>query len=108
MISRIVNCQVRPEKLNDFRRSLNEKLVPRIKAQPGFVDIIESIDTKTGQFVCNTFWKSHEDVARYDKGLFNEVATALTPYLASEPTVNTFEVENSTVHRIAAGHSAAA
>ena len=108
MISRIVDCQVRPEKLNEFRQALHDRFIPRIKTQTGFVDIIESIDPKSGHFVCNTFWKSHDDVKRYDSGLFQEVATGLTPYLSGEPRVETMQVENSTVHRIAAGRSAAA
>jgi quinol monooxygenase YgiN len=108
MISRIVDCSVRPEKLNEFRRALNEEFVPRIKAQPGFVDIIESIDVNNGHFVCNTFWNSAEDVKRYDTGLFQEVASNLTPFLSGEPAVHTMHVENSTVHRINAGRSAAA
>jgi quinol monooxygenase YgiN len=108
MISRIVDCNVRPEKLNEFRAALNQEFVPRIKAQPGFVDIIESLDPVSGHFVCNTFWKSSDDVKRYDSGLFQEVATSLTPYLNGEPHVDTMEVETSSVHGIAAGRSAAA
>lgn len=108
MISRIVDCHVRPEKLSEFRKALNDKFVPRIKTQTGFVDIIESLDPKSGHFVCNTFWKSRDDVTRYDSGLFQEVANSLTPYLNGEPRVETLEVETSTVHRIAAGRSAAA
>jgi hypothetical protein len=108
MISRIVDCNVLPEKLNDFRKTLNDTFVPRIKSQPGFVDIIESLDPNTGHFVCNTFWKTSEDVKRYDSGLFQEVATGLTPYLNGAPHIDTMQVENSTVHRIAAGRTAAA
>ena len=108
MISRIVDCNVRPEKLSEFRAALNQEFVPRIKAQPGFVDIIESLDPSTGRFVCNTFWKSSEDVKRYDNSLFQEVAGNLMPYMSGEPKVSTLEVETSSVHRIAAGRSAAA
>lgn len=108
MISRIVDCNIRPEKLNDFRRTLSEKFMPRIKSQSGFVDLIESIDPDTGRYVCNTFWKSSDDVKRYDSGLFQEVASSLTPYLAGEPTVSTLQVENSTPHKIASGRAAAA
>jgi len=108
MISRIVDCNVRTDKLNDFRRTLSEKFIPRIKSQPGFVDIIESIDPKSGRFVCNTFWKSSDDVKRYDSGLFQEVASSLTPFLNGEPTVSTLQVENSTPHKISSGRAAAA
>jgi hypothetical protein len=99
---------VRPEKLTEFRKALNDNFVPRIKTQSGFVDIIESLDLSNGHFVCNTFWKSADDVKRYDTGLFQEVATGLMPYLNGDPRVHTLEVETSTVHRIAAGRTAAA
>jgi quinol monooxygenase YgiN len=107
MISRIVDCNVRTEKLTEFRKALNETFVPRISAQPGFIDIIESVDPNTGHFVCNTFWNSPDDVKRYDEGLFQEVASNIMPYLNGEPKVHTLHVENSSVHRIAAGRAAA-
>lgn len=108
MISRIVDLNVRPGRLNEFRRTLNDKFISRIKSQPGFVDIIESVDPSSGHFVRNTFWKSTDDVKGYDSGLFQERACALSPYLATQATVSTLTVENSSVHRITAGRSAAA
>jgi hypothetical protein len=108
MIQRIVNCSIRPDKVNDLRTALDEKYLPRVKKQSGFVDVIESFDAATGQFVCSTFWQTRDDVSRYDAGLFQEIATALTPLLTEEPVVQTLEVETSTPHQIAAGRSAAA
>ena len=108
MISRIVDCNVKPDKLNALRQKLNTDYLPRIKQQPGFVDVIESVDTATGHFVCNTFWKTNQDVKHYDSTLFQEIATALTPLLTSPPAVSTLQVENSTPHKITAGKSAAA
>lgn len=108
MISRIVSCNLKPEKLSEFRNALNEQYLPRIQRQHGFVDVVESIDTNSGAFVCNTFWSTSQDVENYDKGLFQEVAKALTPMLQEEPTVQTLNVENSTVHNISAGKKAVA
>lgn len=108
MISRIVDCSIHPEKLNEFRHALNDTFVPQIRSQPGFIDIIESLDPSTGHFVCNTFWNSADDVKRYDEGYFQEVAKGLMPYMAGEPKVHTMHVETSTVHKIAAGQTAAA
>ena len=107
MIQRIVTCNIRPEKRTEFRNALDDNFIPRVKKQPGFVDLIESVDPTTGRFVCSTFWKTQEDVNRYDAGLFQEVATGLTPLLRDEPEVHTLQVETSTVHKIA-GRSAAA
>ena len=108
MISRIVTCQVKPERLNEFRTTLNQQFLPRIQRQRGFVDVVESLDSKTGTFVCNTFWNTTQDLEKYESGLFPEIATALTPLLQAEPTVLTLTVENSTVHNISAGQKSAA
>jgi hypothetical protein len=108
MISRIVNCTVQKENLPTFRQKLNSEFVPRIKQQTGFVDLIEAVDPNTGAFVCNTLWKSQNDVKNYDTGLFQEIATTLGPLMVGPPTVQTLEVETSTPHKIAAGKSAAA
>lgn len=108
MISRIVDINVKPENLTQFKSTLNENFVPRIKQQPGFVDLIESVDNQTGHFMCMTLWSSKEDVARYDSGLFQEIAAAVVPLASNQPTVHTMEVENATTHNLSKGTTAAA
>ena len=108
MISRIVTCHIKPEKLNEFRTTVNQQLLPSIQKQHGFVDVVESIDPTTGTCVCNTFWNSRQDVENYDRTLFQEVATVLTPLLQNDPTIQTLNVENSTLHNIAAGKKSVA
>ena len=107
MFSRILNCKINPSKVTEFRTALNGSFLPRIQSQPGFIDNIESLDTTSGEFCCVTLWKSASDVERYDNGLFQEVAQALTPLLEDTPTVQTLPVENSSVHNIRAGQAAA-
>lgn len=92
--------------VNEFRSALNEEFLPRIQAQPGFVDNIESLDTITGEFCCTTLWKSESDVKNYDEGLFQEVAVHLAPLMIEGPSVKTLPVENSSIHRVAAGKAA--
>jgi quinol monooxygenase YgiN len=107
MISRIVDCNVKPDKLDQFKQTLNGTYLSRIKSQPGFVDVVESVDPDSGHFVCMTLWKGKNDVEKYDSGLFQEVASALGPLMTGPPKVHTLEVENSTPHKIAAGKAAA-
>jgi len=108
MVSRIVTCNVPTNKLTDFTTRLSTTHVPRIKNQPGFVDIIESVDPNTGNFVCMTLWRTKQDVERYDKSLFQEIAEDLTPLLNGKPEVQTLNVENSSAHRIERGKAQAA
>ena len=106
MISRTVSCTIDPAQVNEFRTALNTQL-PRIQAQPGFIDNIESLDPATGKFSCVTLWRSTQDVENYDKGLFQEVAAQLVPLMHAGPTVETLPVENSSAHNIKAGTAAA-
>ncbi len=108
MISRVVTCTVKPEKISEFRQALKNEVVPNITRQPGFVDLVESIDVSNGTFVCTTLWESRRDVEEYDQTLFQEIAQRLVPLLDGQPDIKTLAVENSTVHDITSGKSAAA
>jgi len=108
MISRIVSCTVKRDKVSDFRNALKNEVLPKITREPGFVDIIESIDNGSGTFVCTTYWNTRQDVEHYDRGLFQEIAQRLMPMLDGQPDIKTLTVENSTVHDISAGKGVAA
>ncbi len=108
MVSRIVSCNIRNDKLNEFTSKLANRYLAQIKQQPGFVDLIESVDSATGHFVCMTLWKTKEDVDRYDRSLFPEIAQNLGPLLVDSPQVQTMTVENSTVHNVQRGIAHAA
>ena len=108
MISRIVSCTVKPEKIGEFRSALKSEVLPNLTRQPGFVDLVESLDQETGTFVCTTLWNTHQDVEHYDQTLFPELAQRLVPMLSGQPDIKTLTVENSTVHDISSGKSAAA
>jgi len=102
MVARIVTCTVQPAKVNEFRALLNDKLLPLVQTQPGFVENIEALDPNTGQFSCTTLWNSRSDVEKYDNGVFPEVASKMSPLLQGNPTVQTLPVENSSAHRVRA------
>ena len=103
MYSRIVSCRINRAKVDEFRETLNNKLLPLIQAQPGFIESIESLDPFTGQFHCVTLWRSAVELAQYHNGLFQEVSVDLTPLLEGKPIVQTLPVENSSAHRVKSG-----
>src|SRR5437016_12147403 len=85
----LVHCTIEPAKVGVVNAALDNEFLPRIQAQPGFIDNIESLDPATGQFSCMTLWESAADVENYDKGLFQEVAAKLGPVMQGAPTVQT-------------------
>jgi quinol monooxygenase YgiN len=107
MIARIVTCTVQPAKLNEFRKILNDQILPLVQAQPGFVENIEALDPNTGQFSCTTLWNSRSDVEKYDNSVFPEVASKMSPMLQGNPNVQTLPVENSSTHRVRAAAASA-
>ena len=107
MIARIVTCTVQPARITEFRKLLNDRLLPLVQAQPGFVDNIEALDPNTGQFSCTTLWNSRDDVEKYDNSVFPEVASKMSPLLQGNPSVQTLPVENSSTHRLRAAAATA-
>ncbi|HLW82361.1 MAG TPA: hypothetical protein VKS20_10005 [Candidatus Acidoferrales bacterium] len=108
MFSRIITCDIKSDKVDEFRNAINNEFLPRIQAQPGFLENIESCDPSSGKYCCVTLWKSEADVKNYDNGLFQEIAGKLVPLMDGNPSVQTLPVDNSSVHNIRAGRSAAA
>ncbi len=108
MQSRVITCTISPLKIAEFKSAVNDEFLPRIQAQPGFIENIESLDPSSGKFCCVTLWRSEADVRNYDNGLFQEVAAKLGPLMEGAPTVQTLPVENSSAHNIRSGRAIAA
>lgn len=108
MVSRVINCTIKPDKVDEFRNAINDEFLPRIQAQQGFLENIESCDPASGEYCCLTLWESASDVRNYDNGLFQEIAARLVPMMQGSPTVRTLPVENSSSHHLRAGAQVAA
>lgn len=106
MYSRVLQCHVQPNKFDEFRTALNNTVLPELENQPGFVDVLETSDAATGEFVCVSLWETREDADRWGNTTFNELARDLAPLLAGPPTVRTLQVETSSMHNIAKGKAA--
>lgn len=102
MLARIITATVQPAKISEFRALLNNKLLPVVQSQPGFLENIEALDPNTGQFSCTTLWKSRDDIERYDNGVFPEIASKMSPMLRGNPVVLTLPVENSSTQHVRA------
>jgi quinol monooxygenase YgiN len=108
MYSRIVECKVNTAQLDKFRSTLSGEVRQLLRNAQGFVDVLETLDTSTGDFVCVSLWNSKESADRFGREGFQKVAELLVPLAATEPTVRTIPVETSTAHRISIGEAAAA
>jgi quinol monooxygenase YgiN len=107
MFARIVECHVKPDKKDEFNQKLRNEVLPIMQKQPGFVDLIGlTHDSDHEREVAISFWNTKQDAERYHREHYNRIIEMVKPLLKSEPKVETFNVDTSTTHRIAAGRAA--
>jgi heme-degrading monooxygenase HmoA len=107
MFTRIVECTVKPDKRDEMTQRVRNEVLPLLQKQPGFVDEVSlSSEHDPERMVAISFWKTREDADRYQRETFSRVQEIVKPYLKGSIRVETYNVEDSTIHRIAAGKAA--
>jgi heme-degrading monooxygenase HmoA len=107
MFTRIVELTTKPGKNKQLSETINDKVLPILKKQKGFVDETVLIsDKEDNRIVGLSFWNTKEDAEQYHREGYPKVQETLRPLLDAEPVVRTFEVHTSTTHRISAGKAA--
>ena len=107
MYTRVVELTSKPGKSKELANTINEKVLPILKKQHGFIDEAVFVsETKADQVLGLSFWNTKEDAELYRQEHFPKIHESLKHLLNDEPTVRTFEVHTSTLHRIAAGKAA--
>ena len=107
MFTRIVECYVKKEKRQDFTSKMQNVVLPILQTQPGFVDLLAlSSEDEPERTVSISLWKSRADAERYQREHFDEIMDTVRSLLRDEPSVEFYNVEASTAHRIAAGKAA--
>jgi quinol monooxygenase YgiN len=107
MYTRVVELTSKPGKAREVSETINDKVLPILKKQAGFVDEAVLVsDTESTRVLGLSFWNKREDAERYHQEQYPKVNEILEPLLAAEPVIRTFDVHTSTTHRITAGKAA--
>jgi heme-degrading monooxygenase HmoA len=101
MFTRIVELTTKPGKNRQLSDTINEKVLPILKKQKGFVDETVLVsDQGDNRVVSLSFWKTKEDAVVYHRAEYQKIKEMVEHLLESEPMVRTFDVHSSTAHRI--------
>jgi quinol monooxygenase YgiN len=104
MYTRIVELTTKPGKARELSETINDKVLPILKKQAGFVDETVLVsDTESSRVLGLSFWNKREDAERYHREQYPKITEILKPLLEAEPVIRTFDVHMSTTHRITAG-----
>jgi heme-degrading monooxygenase HmoA len=107
MFTRVIEVTSKPGKARELSRTIHDKVLTVLRNQPGFVDEVLLIsDDNPDQILAISFWKTIEDANKYNREQFPHVTSLIQNFLEEPPRVRTFNVEQSTVHKIAAGKAA--
>lgn len=107
MFTRVVEIHTNTGKTKELSATINDKVLPILKKQSGFVDEITLVSsTEPERILALSFWMSEEDGVRYSNEQFPKVNEIIRPLLETAPKVETFNVDTSTTHKIAKGKAA--
>jgi heme-degrading monooxygenase HmoA len=107
MFTRIVELTTKAGKNKQLSDTINDKVLPILKKQKGFVDETVLVSDKEDNRVLSlSFWNRREDAEEYHRVEYQKVHELVRHLLEAEPMIRTFDVHTSTTHRIAAGRAA--
>jgi heme-degrading monooxygenase HmoA len=106
MFTRHVIVRLKAKTAPEFTRLVEKEVIPMLRKQKGFLDIVTCISPDLTEAVSNSFWDTKADAENYSRTGYPEVMKSLETVVEGTPTVGTANVSNSTFHKIAAAHAA--
>jgi heme-degrading monooxygenase HmoA len=102
MFARRVYMHLKPNSVAEFTQRLEKDVLPLLRKQKGFQDEITFVGQNGKEAFGISVWNKAEDAEAYNRGTYPQVAKILATVIEGGPQVETFDVANSTFHKIAA------
>ena len=102
MFARSVSFHLKPGHAATFTQLLDKDIIPVLRKQKGFQDEIAFVTPGGTDAVGISVWDLKENAETYARGAYSAVLKALEQVVEGTPRVQTYEVSNSTFHKIAA------
>jgi hypothetical protein len=106
MFARRVYTHLKPNSIHEFTERLEKEVIPTLRKQKGFQDEITFIALSGTEAFAISLWDRAESAEAYNRASYSEVTKVLATVIEGPPQVETFNVANSTFHKIAAAVTA--
>ena len=106
MYARRVSMQLKPNSAAEFTQRLEKEVIPMLRKQKGFQDEITFVVPGGTETFGISLWDNKENADVYNRGPYAEVTKILAKLVEGTARVETYEVCNSTWHKIAAAATA--
>ncbi len=102
MFARRVYMHLKPDSVAEFTQRLEKDVLPLLRKQKGFQDEMTFVGQSGKEAFGISVWDKAEDAEAYNRATYPQVAKILASVIEGAPQIETFDVANSTFHKIAA------
>ena len=106
MYARRVSVQLKPNSSVEFTKQVEKQIIPVLRKQKGFKDEISFVAQSGNDAFALSLWDTKESADVYSREHYAEVTKMLEKLVVGTPKVDTYEVANSTFHKISAAATA--
>jgi hypothetical protein len=90
MFARILDCQVKPEKKEEFVKVIKNEILPILQKLPLFPERM-----KEEKAITISLWATKADAERYEKEFYPKVQEIVKPYLLAPIVVRPYTVQTT-------------
>jgi hypothetical protein len=102
MYARNVSISLKPNTASEFTQTLEKDILPLLRKQNGFKDEITFLGADGKDAIAISLWDRKESADAYGRDTYPQVLKGLAKVVDGTPEVHSYEVANSTFHKIAA------
>jgi len=102
MFARSVSIRLKPNSVAEFTRLIENETLSLLRKQKGFKDEITFVSPNGTEAVGISLWDEKQNADTYSRNAYPELLKTLGKVVEGTPQVQTYEVANSTFHKIAA------
>jgi hypothetical protein len=108
MYARRVSMKLKPNSTVEFSQRLEKDVIPMLRTQSGFLDEITFVAPGGTEAFGVSLWDTKQNADDYNRGGYAAVTKILEKLIDGTPKLETYEVANSTFHKIAVPAAATA
>ena len=97
MFARIIDCEVKLEKKEEFVKVLKNEVLPILKKQTGFLEILPLFPEKMREerVITISLWTTKADAERYEREFYPKVLDIVKPFVTTPVNVTYHKLETT-------------
>ena len=97
MFARILDSEVKMEKKDEFVKILKNEVLPILKKQTGFLEILPFFPEKMREekVITISLWATKPDAERYEREFYPKILDIVKPFLTTPVKVNYHKLETT-------------